>query len=83
MALAAAALIASLGLIAPSAASACEWRRPVYGYSYHPPGPSFALRFGPPPPIVVYRERPVRYYVDRDYDWGPPRHGHHHDRDDD
>ncbi len=85
MALAAAALIASLGLIAPTAASACEGRRPVvYGYRPQPPGPIVSLRFGPPPPpVVVYRQRPVRYYVENGYAWGPPRNWHHRDHDDD
>lgn len=71
MALAAAALVAALGLIAPSGAGACDWeRRPArYGYGYPTTGPTFSFSFGTPAPVVVYRDRIVR---SRGYAWGPP-----------
>ena len=82
MALAAAALIASLGLIAPSVADACERRRPVYGYRYQPAAPTFSLSFGSPSPVVVYRDRPARYYYGGGHPWGPPRKWRHRYYDD-
>lgn len=78
LALAAAAVIVTLGLINPAAAQACErrYRGTGYGYGYGPPVTQFSLSFGAPPVIVYRNPPPPRFYASGPGGWGhgPGRH---------